>query len=184
MDQIIHINGWPGCGKLTIARLLAKRLNGKLLDNHTLLNPAEALFERTDPLHASLRRDVRASVLGHAAQLPGGTPLILTDALADDETDRAFFDDYRTLAAKRGARLVAVVLDCDRDENVRRLTSTGRAELYKLIRPDFLDHLRATYQLLRPQGVDLIELDVTALSADEVAARIEEKLPTLPPAGG
>src|SRR5262245_7605043 len=24
MDQIIHINGWPGCGKLTIARLLAK----------------------------------------------------------------------------------------------------------------------------------------------------------------
>jgi hypothetical protein len=180
MDQIIHINGWPGCGKLTIARLLAKRLNGKLLDNHTLLNPAEALFERTDPLHASLRRQVRSSVLGHAAQLQAGVPLILTDALADDKTDRAFFDDYRSLATKRGGRLIAVVLDCERDENVRRLTSAGRAELRKLTNADFLDHLRVNYQLLRPQGVDLIEIDVSALSPDEAAARIEEGLPALP----
>jgi thymidylate kinase len=183
MDQIIHINGWPGCGKLTIARLLAGRLNGKLLDNHTLLNPAEALFERTDPLHASLRRQVRASVLGHAAQLPAGVPLILTDALADDKTDRAFFDDYRTLATTRGARLIAVLLDCERDENVRRLTSAGRAELQKLTDPDFLDQLRATYQLLRPKGVELIEIDVSALSPDEAAARIEEALPASAPTG-
>jgi thymidylate kinase len=183
MDQIIHINGWPGCGKLTIARLLAKRLDGKLLDNHTLLNPAEALFDRADPLHASLRREVRASVLGHAARLKPGTLLVLTDALSNDPTDQAFFDDYRTLAAKRGARLISVVLDCDHDENVRRLNSPGRSELHKLTRPDFLDHLRANYQLLRPQGVDLVEIDVSALSADEAAAAIEQALPASPATG-
>src|SRR5262245_4720067 len=183
MDQIIHINGWPGCGKLTIARLLAERLDGKLLDNHTLLNPAEALFERTDPLHASLRREVRASVLGHAARLAPGVRLILTDALADDAADHKFFDDYRTLAAKRAAHLVAVVLDCERDENVRRLTAAGRAESNKLTNPDFLDHLRATYTLLRPQGVDLIEIDVSALSAEEAAACIEAALPLSEAAG-
>ena len=53
--RIIHINGWPGTGKLTVGRLLAERLGARLVDNHTLLNPAEALFSRSDPLHASLR---------------------------------------------------------------------------------------------------------------------------------
>ncbi len=28
-DLIIHINGWPGCGKLTIGRELAKRLGAR-----------------------------------------------------------------------------------------------------------------------------------------------------------
>jgi thymidylate kinase len=180
MDQIIHINGWPGCGKLTIARLLTRRLDGKLLDNHTLLNPAEALFERSDPLHGSLRREVRACVLDHAARLPPGIPLVLTDALSDDAADQSFFDDYRALASKRGARLIGVVLDCDQEENIRRLTSPGRSELHKLTRPDFLRHLRASYQLLRPQGVDLIDIDVSTLSADEAASRIEQALPASP----
>src|SRR5262245_44240671 len=110
MNQIIHVNGWPGCGKLTIARFLTRRLNGKLLDNHTLLNPAEALFDRSDPLHGSLRRQVRACVLDHAARLPPSIPLVLTDALSDDATDQAMFDDYRILASRRGTRLIAVVL--------------------------------------------------------------------------
>lgn len=36
-DLIIHINGWPGCGKLTIGRELAKRLGARLLDKHTII---------------------------------------------------------------------------------------------------------------------------------------------------
>ena len=116
MNLIVHINGWPGCGKLTIARILAKRLTGKLLDNHTLLNPGEALFTRSDPLHGSLRKAVREATLDHAAQLRAGMPLVLTDALADDAIDQALFDEYRILAARRQARLVSVMLECEHDE--------------------------------------------------------------------
>src|SRR4051794_30771602 len=94
-DLIVHINGWPGTGKLTIARILARRLDAKLLDNHTLLNPAESLFERGDPLHSSLRQEVRTATLNHAARLPAGVPLVFTDALAEDSWDRSFFDAYR-----------------------------------------------------------------------------------------
>jgi hypothetical protein len=119
MELIVHLNGWPGIGKLTIARILARRLAGKLLDNHTLLNPVEALFDRSDPLHGSLRKAVRMPVLDHAAQLPPGVPLVLTDALSDDPTDQAMFDDYWTLASRRKARLVTVMLECEHDENVR-----------------------------------------------------------------
>jgi hypothetical protein len=55
MSLILHINGWPGSGKLTIGRIVAGRLGARLLDNHTVLNPAEALFERDDPLHGWLQ---------------------------------------------------------------------------------------------------------------------------------
>ena len=178
MSLIVHINGWPGCGKLTIARILAKRLAGKLLDNHTLLNPAEALFDRSDPLHGSLRTAVRATTLDHAAQLREGLALVFTDALSDDPTDQATFDEYRVLAARRQARLVSVVLECEHEENVRRLASAGRAELYKLTRPDVLAELQAKYRLLRPQGIECIEIDISRMSAAEAVAAIEANLRT------
>jgi broad-specificity NMP kinase len=54
-NTIVHINGCPGTGKLTIARLLAPMIGAKLVDNHTLINPAEMLFARRDPLYRSLR---------------------------------------------------------------------------------------------------------------------------------
>lgn len=41
--MIINLNGWPGVGKLTTARELSKLIDGKLLDNHTLLNVGKAL---------------------------------------------------------------------------------------------------------------------------------------------
>jgi shikimate kinase len=40
--MLINLNGWPGVGKLTVGRILAKTLGGRLLDNHTLLNVASA----------------------------------------------------------------------------------------------------------------------------------------------
>ena len=174
MSLIVHINGWPGCGKLTIARVLTKMLDGRLVDNHTLLNPAECLFDRGDPGHGKLRKAVRFLVFEHMVELPTNKALVFTDALADGDWDRAMFEDCRRLAAKRGARLVSAVLSCDADENRRRLVSPARAELHKLVRIDVLDELRAKYRLLRPDGIALIELDVTALSAEAAAAALYE----------
>jgi shikimate kinase len=34
--MIIHINGYPGVGKLTIGRIVAEQLGGRLLDNHSV----------------------------------------------------------------------------------------------------------------------------------------------------
>jgi predicted kinase len=176
-NLIVHINGWPGSGKLTIARILARSLGARLLHNHIMLNPAEALFERSDPLHGSLHKEVRAATLDHAARLSPGVSLVFTDALGDDSSDRSFFDGYRHLAERRSARLVAVVIACDPDENIRRLTTDGRAEQHKLTNPEVLARLRADYQLLRPEGIDLVELNVTRQTAAEAAAAIEALLP-------
>ena len=176
MNLILHVNGWPGCGKLTIARLVAAGLGVRLVDNHTLLNPAEALFDRGDPLHRSLRYKLREVVFAHAAQSTSGVPIVFTDALADDAGDAALFDDYRALARNRSARLVSAILDCDLDENVQRLTQAGRTEHRKLTHPAVLRDLRDKYVLLRPEGVEKIELDVTRLSAEEAASALLDHL--------
>ncbi|WP_332688282.1 AAA family ATPase [Bosea sp. (in: a-proteobacteria)] len=167
-DLIIHINGWPGVGKLTIARELAGLMGARLLDNHTIINPAEALFERRDPLYRSLRQALRTTILAHVAQMKPGV-LILTDAISDDAFDSAVFEDYRELAKNRGAELVAVVLDCAPEINAQRLMAAGRAERRKLTDPAVLASLRASHRLLRAQGVPLIELDVGPLSPSEAA---------------
>jgi gluconate kinase len=176
MSLILHINGWSGSGKLTIGRIVAGRLGARLLDNHTLLNPAEALFEREDPLHGSLRRELRDIVFMYASQLSPSVSVVLTDALADNSRDKALFDDCRALARARSARLVAVVLDCDLDENVQRLTNERRADHRKLISPAVLRDLRSKYRLLRPGDVELIELDVTRLTAEAAASGIMNRL--------
>jgi shikimate kinase len=39
--MLINLDGWPRVGKLTVGRVLAMALGGRLLDNHTLLNVAD-----------------------------------------------------------------------------------------------------------------------------------------------
>ncbi len=174
MNCIVHLNGWPGSGKRTIGSILAARLGARLLDVHVILNPAEALFERDDPLHAALREGVRSLVLDYAAKLASGMSLILTDPLAADEADITLFERFRDLAAQRNARLVSIVLDIGLGENLRRLQTPSRAEHRKLTRPDVLLRMRDRYELLRPQGTEIMTLDITHLSADDAAACILE----------
>ena len=175
MSLVVHINSWPGAGKFTVARLVARETGYKLIDNHTLLNPANALFDRADPLHASLRREIRDSFFRHAAQSHAAS-LIFTDALADDPSDRVMFNQCSALAASRGSTLVTIVLDCELGEYVRRIVEPGRSELRKLTRPDVLADMRAKYQLLRSDESNRLDLDVTNLTASDAAAIIVSHL--------
>ena len=176
MNCVVHLNGWPGSGKRTISAILAARGGARLLDVHVMLNTAEALFERDDPLHAAPYDAVRSLVLDYAAKLAAGTSLVLTDPLADDRAGAALFGRFRDLATRRGACLLSVLLDIMPEENVRRLQTPSRAEHRKLTRPDVLLHMRDRYELLRPQGAETMILDITHLSAEEAAARILERM--------
>jgi len=173
---IVHINGWPGTGKLTIARELSRRIDARLLDNHSVLDPAHALFDRRDPLHHSLRRSLRVAIFDHMRRMQPDTALIFTDALSDDAYDSAVFDEYRQLAADRAAPLVAVVLDLTAERNVERLTAPGRSERHKLTNPKALAALRANHRLLRATGLPLVELDVSELSPSEAADILSRRI--------
>ena len=176
-DLILLLNGFPGVGKLTIGRLVARSLELRLLDNHSLLNPAEILFDRDDPLYWPLRAGVRALVFDHLARQSKPLRLLLTDALAADvPPDEARFDDICRLAQARSARLMTIVLQCAPEENARRLVADGRRELHKLIDVGALEMLLARGTLLRPGQGETIDLDITRMTAEEAALAIERRL--------
>lgn len=164
---IIHINGWPGTGKATIGRILAARLGGRLIDNHLMLDPAGALFDRGDPRHAQLRADIRDLIHAAALTLPADVPLIVTDALAS--MDEALFAPTRALAQARGAPLICFILDITPEENRARLTDPRRTGS-KLTDVSILNDLRTRHEPLRPDGA--VALDVTNQSPDDAATLI------------
>ena len=171
---IVHINGWPGCGKLTIARALRDRIGACLIRNHLILDPASALFERGTEARAALRERLRDVIYEAAADLPEDRPIIVTDALAETDRTGPLFEKTASLAARTNRPLRAVVLDIAEDENVARLMSAERYGTSKLTEPDTLRTLRVQHELMHLPGAP--RFDVTALAPDEAAGRIAEWL--------
>jgi len=62
---LVWINGFPGTGKYTIAKLFATLLDEGdplLIDNHSLIDPVEAKFSRDHPNYQQERRREREAV--------------------------------------------------------------------------------------------------------------------------
>lgn len=72
--MLIHLNGLPGVGKLTIARNLHPLLGGHLLDNHVVYNPAFSLCELRSPAFYEMVRSIRNVAYEYAATIPTPTP--------------------------------------------------------------------------------------------------------------
>ncbi|MEM6308724.1 MAG: nucleoside kinase [Pseudomonadota bacterium] len=171
---VVHIGGWPGAGKRAIGRRLAELTNGRLIDNHVMLDAARAIYDRGSPGAADLREQVRDVILSHAKNLPGETTIILTDALADEPEARPLFAPTVTLAQARGAPLLSFILDLSVDENLTRLQSPERSGAAKLKDPDILRSIRAEQTLFVPEGA--VTLDVTDLSVDASAQILLAKI--------
>jgi len=167
---VIHLCSWPGAGKRTIGKVLATRIGGRLIDNHVIANPASALYDRRSARHLTLRQQVQQLVFDHALRLPSEVPLVFTDALADQEADRAIFAPLLDFIARRDARFCPVTLILGAEENRRRLIDPTRAPFGKLTDPAVLDRLRDAHTLLRPEGA--VSLAVDGLSPDAAAAAI------------
>ncbi|MEM7711530.1 MAG: nucleoside kinase [Pseudomonadota bacterium] len=169
---VIHVNGWPGCGKRTIARALTERIKGRLLDNHLILDPAIALFARGTSEQKALREAIRGLLYEAVLTLPAEVPIVLTDALSEDDHD--LVAPAIDLAERRGAPFRPILLDLDGPDNARRLTASDRRGTGKRMDPAVLYKIRAEERLLHLP--DAVEIDATALSAEAAADRIVSSL--------
>ncbi|MBN9087803.1 MAG: hypothetical protein J0J01_12910 [Reyranella sp.] len=77
--MIVHINSYPGVGKLTIGRALAELIGARLLDNHSVFNVAFALTEFRSPAFYDTVRAVREIAYQRILELPAGVPVVLTN---------------------------------------------------------------------------------------------------------
>lgn len=170
--MIIHLNGWPGVGKLTVARLLSQRLQARLIDNHLLHDVAIQCTGLTDPQRWPLYEVVRAAAYGVLARRPISETLVMTNALCvnaprEQEAWRHVVD----LAVERGVPLVPVVLTAELEENMRRVQSDDRSRR-KLTDPDVLRTFHQTDHIQKPDVPELLEIDTTHLAPIDTAIAI------------
>jgi predicted kinase len=177
--MIIELSGHGGVGKFTIGRLLAGLLGGRLLDNHTIYNPAFATTEFRSPEFFDTVRSVRALAFERASQLPREAAIILTFAPGHDSSwDEEWRSATRQLANQRVDMLLAVRLTCQTEVHRRRVASPTRALLRKLTDASLIDAGLPPAGSLDHCDASL-ELDVSNLSADEAAEEIRRWVSSL-----
>jgi thymidylate kinase len=173
---IIHINGWPGVGKLTVARELARRLDARLLDNHTLHDIAIRLCDRGTEEYWDLYYQVREVAYQRIRVMPLEQVLVMTNPLlSESHREVEAWDAVKQLAADRKDSLVSVTLDCSLDENIRRISSEERRHR-KMVDPAPLIEWRSKYTLLADESVPSLTIDTDTRGAAEVAEGIERWL--------
>jgi predicted kinase len=185
-SMIVHLNGMPGAGKLTVARRLAAMLPARLIDNHLVIDLVTAVCDRKPPQYGQMISAVTAVVYDFVARSCRAEEIVIfTNALAKDvPEDEARLAAVRSLAARMGSAFVPVLLSCDAAENERRLQMPDRISKGKLANVDDLRQLIARYQIAHDSGhPNALEIDTTHLTADETAARIAAHLRGLVAAG-
>ena len=177
-DCIVCIVGFPGVGKLTIARALSRLTGAVVVDNHWINDPILKLVTNDDSTAAPeavwpLVAKVREAVLETIAALgPPGTSYIFTYAGADEDPgDRKALQEYREVAIRRNSRFIPVRALCSEEESIKRIQSFERRGK-KLTAPDETIENFRNYTPLDPRMPDTLTLDVTNLSAEEAALAI------------
>ena len=169
--MMIHLNGYPGVGKLTVGRLLAQRLGGRLLDNHAIYDVAFALAEFRSAAWDNLARGVREVAFAGVEALPLETPVVTTNACSESDWGREMWQAMLDLAKRRASPFLVVSMICEPGENARRLCSVERGG-GKMTDPLALEAYRRNWALLEEGGDALLRLDCTKLSAEETATAI------------
>ena len=174
--MIVHLNGWPGVGKLTVARLLAPRLQARLIDNHLLHDVAIRCAGIDDPARWPLYETVRAAAYQALAGRPRSETFVMTNALCiGSPRECEAWRQVVALAETRAVPLVPVVLEADETvlrSRVQRFDRQGR----KLTDPDALEEMIRCDRLLKPDVPERLDLDTSHLAAADAAAAIEAHL--------
>ncbi len=171
---IIYLIGKPGAGKYTISQEIAKA--GYVVCDNQLVN---------NPIFALLNYDGVMPVPNFAwsaiAQISKGVfsfiahdlhrNYVLTNVLYEVNGDREHYRRVVQLALKRNSILVPVKLLISEEENLRRIVEPSRLLRYKSIDPK---DACSKHKLMRIPGPNLLELDVTTLSAAKAAKKILE----------
>jgi len=191
---VLLLNGFPGVGKLSIAKALeASLINSipyRLIDNHLLIDAAVAIEPNRNTAHYALRKSLRETACRALKALNEQDLIIIfTTALSTSHLPTPYDDiaqlvEYTDLAESRGVPLVFVNILCDFGVNSGRLGSKERKEVggkTKLVDISVLEKIRQETSLLDRQhalgcgkkgSVFYFELDTSDLAIEQVTQRV------------
>lgn len=180
MSRYIYINGYPGIGKLTIAKELEKLVpNSKVYHNHLFIDPIAPLVDRHSPHYQDMRTSFRRHILNTIATSEATQQFtwIFTDSRSSSPIGITGAQDYKNAADLRGVPFIPIVLHCQIQENMRRILSEGRGTgNTKLTDLAVLKTIRLEEDIYTFGGPYELELDVTDITASEAAKKIYEHL--------
>ncbi|KAF3915966.1 hypothetical protein AA313_de0207315 [Arthrobotrys entomopaga] len=185
VGRTIFINGYPGTGKLTVAKELQKILQkSKVFDHHLLIDAARATFSQSDPEYQILRKALRATLLdsiNSASQDHSSTTWIFTECQSTSHIGTSISHEYLTAAQRRSSPFISIILTCSLEENLKRLSHPSRKttprrkltnrEVLKAIRDEEVIHRFGDWI-----GVRELVVDVTKLEPEEAAVVIKNFL--------
>lgn len=119
-----------------------------------------------------MRGAIRAVVFDTLAKSPYtfDSVFVFTDFQSNNDLGRSVVADYRSMTMRRNCTLVAVILTCSKEENLKCLGSTEGSIHGKLTDSQLLSYIRDNDELHRLLDDPLeMELDVTTLDADAAA---------------
>jgi chloramphenicol 3-O-phosphotransferase len=167
--HLVFIYGAPACGKLTIAKLVAKRTGFALFHNHLIVDALLAVFPFASPEFVALRERFWLETVQAAAL--SGRSLVFTFCPEPTVTDD-FPKQLAALVEQVGGRTSFARLEVSEEEQERRLvlpSRTGgklkRVEVLRSWRDDFANALAG----MPPAD---LALDTTMMSPDAAATEI------------
>jgi hypothetical protein len=186
MDNVIvYLVGPPGVGKYTVGKLIAERLEAKLLDNHFWSNPILEVVEPDgSPFPAGVWdrvNDVLSAVLETVALFgPAGRNYVFTHAVSDEgghPIDWVMAGQILWVAERRRARLLVVRLACGEAQLRERIGADERRRRFKTTDAEKAPALASLSPL--PINHDwVLDIDTSGLSAADTAERIHGELKT------
>lgn len=178
-NTIIYLIGFPGTGKYTVAKEICKQADVKLVDNHLINNPVFAFVERdgVTPLPDEvwkLAHKIRETVLETITTLsPLHYNFVFTNVLVDNDwVDQAIYDLIKQTAAERKAKFVPIRLECEVEENLKRIASPERKAHMKQMKPESAREIRAEKSIISIEHANILDLDITEISAEKAAGII------------
>lgn len=168
--KVVFIHGAPAAGKLTTARALLDRVEGRLFDNHAAIDLARTVFEFGAPEFWELVQATRILVLSSASQK--GLPLLVMTFVYADPIDLPTFEEFELAIQGRGGQLLPVYLQCSVDEIVRRVGNGDRAIRRKITSEKDVRDLIEKYSLVPVPRSNCLVLNSEANSAEENAQSI------------
>lgn len=167
-------------GKLTTAKLLAEKLEYKLLHNHLTTDLVRAIFDRGNPTGSMLIVKLRLEML-EAAVKEKIKGLIITGVYASDfmypngKTDEWFVKEIERIVTGNGGEFYAVNLVTGKETLMKRVVEEDRRQWKKIHDPQTLEDVlnKNDFATVAPVEHNIV-IENTSLSAKQVVEKIAD----------
>ena len=133
---VILVHGYPACGKLTVAKALAKKYNLNLMDNHFFNNIIFPYVELNtpnviaiDPEINKIRKIWMDNVVKYGKKDKG---FVFTNVLIASKSAEQDIENLRNFAKELDYQFLSVKLVCDENDIKGRINSKERKQRHKL----------------------------------------------------